>query len=281
MPRLPADRVRAERVATACRNCRFRKVRCNVLFASSSAASFLTSSVGSGANPCRDCIRLDKECIYPPLQRRRKRARDSHISDTMEDRLARMEATLQGARISARGRDSQNLPRMDSENTASQRDASSYTALEDEYEQRYPTSGNARNPNLRRRVSNSPAPGSQDSGSRIVSLMGVQAARSAREPRLSSNISTSDSIVNDEDDSRHDLHAINREYQEPWSLMAVCSQDGLNWVCGKTRTRDFVNISERFARSSTRLPLGNSYMSLSSRSLEIDEVTAWEYVNGE
>jgi hypothetical protein len=199
----------------------------------------------------------------------------------MEDRLARMEARLQDSRMEEVGGDGQSPLLVNSENLMWQGNASSYTALEDEYERRYLTADNARNPELRRRLSSSPAPGSQDSESRVFSSMGAQGARPARERRLSNSISISDSIVNGEDDSQDDLHENNRGNQEPWSLTAVFSQEGLKWVCGITRTRDPVNIAERFARSSNRHLLSDQYLSLSPKSLETDEITAWEYVNGE
>ena len=252
-----------------------------ICFSTSSAALSLTSIAGSGTNPCRDCVRLGKECVYPPLRPRRRRAKGRRTSDNVEDPLARMEARLHHARISGVRHGSQSPLPMYTETHRWQGDNSSYTALEDEYEARYATTDTAQNPDLQCRLSNSPVPGSRDAASGLILAVGGQGERVARERSLSSNFSASDGVLNGENDSQHEPHEINRDHQESWSLTAVFSQEGLKWVSTITRTRDLIGIAERFARSNTRLLLSNPYRSLSSKSLETDEVTAWDYVNGE
>ena len=115
----------------------------------------------------------------------------------------------------------------------------------------------------------------------MASVADGQGERVACERRPSNNISSPDGAIDGDDDSQHDRDEISREHQESWSLMAAFSPEGLEWGCGMTRTRELVGIAERFARSNSRHLLSNQHIALSSKSLETDEVTAWEYVNGE
>jgi hypothetical protein len=64
----------------------------------------------------------------------------------------------------------------------------------------------------------------------------------------------------------------------PASWMSVCSQPGVRWVCQRTGSTDFVESATSLAISLKRRPMVVQDSSLPTEGAELDETTAWTYV---
>jgi hypothetical protein len=74
------------------------------------------------------------------------------------------------------------------------------------------------------------------------------------------------------------------QYHEPWSWASICSDPGSKWIYDMTESRDFVALAKRFFAKDLMRPAGNDKpmppLGPSSPLEEVDEATAWEYVDG-
>ncbi|EXJ87194.1 hypothetical protein A1O3_04153 [Capronia epimyces CBS 606.96] len=68
--------VKRKRIATACRTCQKKKIKCD------------------GNKPCNYCMTHDVECIFPQLRQRGGSRRGAKYMDTLENRLTTMESLL-------------------------------------------------------------------------------------------------------------------------------------------------------------------------------------------
>lgn len=214
-----APKVRKDRATIACQNCRQRKVRCMEPLVSPSSSS-LTRRAGSGANPCADCTRLRKLCVYPVLERRRKRKRtandqvDSRILGSPDDVLVSTELLNAAASTSS---SPSNRPQL----------------------------------------------------------------QSALAPEL---VSTSDAGIGKtpapRDSNDHVMRESGWEYHEPWSWLSICSEVASRWVCGVTQSNEFEGMVSRFVKEFPRRTTSANTLPLTPISSDVDEETAWKYVDG-
>ncbi|KEF61156.1 uncharacterized protein A1O9_02721 [Exophiala aquamarina CBS 119918] len=256
--------LKIERVAIACRNCRGRKVRCT-----SSTAIFdggwanKQSATGSGGDPCKDCLRLSKECVYPPAQKRKRKVRDTEV------------------RRQAKGSQPiRNDPASNPE-SAHDRDLGGFDEGDEILEVENPwfvlsgchpqdTAQNFRSP-----TNEGDRQRNQDIGAILSPL------QSTRPTRASTPDSQTD-VLNAALVDKADVSFIEEsgwEYYEPWSWRAICTDTGSQWMQRLTGSQDFVRSVRTFKEHLNPKSSEDRYLTLIPNYTELEEVRAWEYVN--
>ncbi len=265
---------KSERAITACCNCRQRKVRCKttplILFA------LFTVSIGSGGNPCSDCTRLHKECIYPASQRRRKRKIQDHYHNPPRKTAG---GTDNGINFSIGGRNETQGSTQVPQIGPSVAFTSLYASIEAEDTQEVPNSHDASvsiqpRGNLRNAI-----PQAEDYSSMHPISSRAPLARDSPE-----STGGSDSGVflrpTEQEDINHALGEFSWEHHDPWSWTSVCSDAGSKWVCSVTRSQDFIPISKRFVNDINRRSPKEESLLFNSVSPGVDKETVLQYVTG-
>lgn len=278
-------RPRVERVGKACQNCRDRKVRCK---SPSSPLGFPLHSVstdshwkGTGVEPCKDCVRLRKECFYPPLQPRKRKVREIRVNRAPQARGSALQGRVTDAiypRMSEveNGADSGSLtlspqndhPSLSAQSDVQQEAGGAQPAPATRHE---PDELQSRN-RLMDRLSRH-----RESGAFISNLSPAPPSHQAIDlgPRIPVNCGeerpTTHTWNNTDEDPNWD--------HEPWSWTSICSEAGSEWIWNVTEGRTFSATAKRSARDAVRgFPDDNS-LAMSKNVMEMDETTVWKYVD--
>ena len=73
---------------------------------------------------------------------------------------------------------------------------------------------------------------------------------------------------------------LNYEHHGHWSWVSICSQSGLKWVCEVTGRNDFIEMANELTKTWTRRLKTTRSESFQAKSKDLDEATAWKYVQG-
>lgn len=224
--------------------------------------------------PCRDCVRLAKECFYPPAQRRMRRPHGDHL------RVAREPTPTIEEGLNARTTDNRNTGNRRSAPIFPGgpyiRPASPDGQLRARENQTTPS-------NRLCSESNRPA---RPSASRVA-LEAHDAPPHQRHGPLQhsrESISGFDFCLSGsppcQENNEPPHGGTSWEYHEPWSWTSICSETGSKWVCNITQSQHFVSVAKQFSRDLVPRPSYQRYLSTKTVLPELDEATASGYVEG-
>ena len=230
----------------------------------------LIRTTGDGGSPCQNCHRHARACVYPNSFRG-KRPKTSRWCDSVQiqKRLADIqvipyEPPATGYTITT--------------SSASQRLESHALSTSSLSERSHPAQQNGPS-----RFSNDPTLVTfveQDSPS---AFQMQERLLSTTDQTTQSALQSSPQSVIDQPDFEEDVLNTETEYWEhhgPWSFVSVCSQPGIQFVCDRTQSSDFVEIANRLTKAWSRRLRLNQAQARPRRSPELDEATAWRYVRG-
>lgn len=251
------------RLANACSDCRERKVKC------------------SGDAPCTNCQRLRKTCSYLP-SRRGKRPRTGSGALRNLNRSQNQEKPPDTARFYVPEHALPLTPSQFSSGTCddnqSRKAASSLG---------YPTQSSTQttdgeSENLEAPSASADYPYQPFRG--LTDLLSPVELASHRSPSSDApqNGGNNEEIggIADGEESVIPLEKINWEHHGPWSWASICSRPGVRWVCQKTNSHEFGQISSEFMKNWTRGLKMNRFQSLTVKCPEPERELAWKYVGG-
>ncbi|KAK5047210.1 hypothetical protein LTR84_006732 [Exophiala bonariae] len=218
---------------------------------------------GSGGDPCKDCLRLSKECVYPPIQKRKRKARDRE--GRQQARGAQPTWSVP-ASIEESAHD-RNLGGLDKENEILEVQ-NPWHVLSGSHlldaAQKFRSSTNEGDPQRNQdiRVIRSP----------------LQSTRPTRAPTPDSRADYLGAALAEEADAPC-IEESSWEYYEPWSWRAICSDTGLQWMQRLTGSHDFVRSVRLFKEQLNPMSSEDRYLTLIPDYTEPEETVAWEYVN--
>ncbi|KAF2481569.1 hypothetical protein BDY17DRAFT_326250 [Neohortaea acidophila] len=199
----------------------------------------MTSYAGTGVQPCKDCVRLEKECIYAIPQRRKRKAQDAvpYRSDS-------------------------NRPL---EHIASHRNLVDFQSSSAPRAQNF-----FRSPRPTERPTLFPLDETEPSGISNAQDIGVEGA-SGFDPSLAASPLPKRNATSAED--------ANWQYHEPWSWTSILSDTGTEWVERRTGDGDFAAVAKTFSKVLVQRGSFGDYVLAESGESEISESTAWKYTN--
>lgn len=265
----PSERHKTDRVAIACRPCRLRKVRCELLF-SLVVCRFPKLPLGSGGHPCRHCARLTIECTYAPKQRRTRTKNRRNLGLAADHTDDVKDVVLLSDDDEASG---------PSEERASSSVSAEHTITVlrgDSATQSVPGPSNFTSPSRASRsqgLESSLGP----SQSRLLSAGAFSEKTATLSP---AGISISDASTTPMG-QRQPREGSSVQLGDACVWLSACSNAGIAWVCETTASRTFAKMAERFGRGVEECVPTSSWPGLNTARDEPSEETAWEYVNGE
>ena len=270
----------------ACTTCREKKVKCNDRCYSLCLSLALTAStIGSGGLTCNNCLRHARTCTYP-ASRRGKRSKYGHgLDDTL---------------VTSRLADIHVIPYQPSTITLKNERRTATTAHSQRHEPyAQPTPSPADLQTLDQQSANDAfdiqLPAQSFDTSTLVpqdpmAMLDSQASmlspvRTQTSPSLTTNFvlppdnETEIDRAELEDEVVHSQKSY-WEHLGPWSWVSVCSQPGIQWVCERTHSDDFVEMANGLTKAWSRRLKLKGEQAKPHRSPEPDEATAWRYVKG-
>ncbi len=234
-------------------------------------------SEGSGGIPCKDCLRLHKDCIYPAVQRRtrkspgrRPRALHQHLPASSE----------QGTQD-------------DNHDQLPVQDHSQQPGLPDLCNALAPTEVSSAIANNETSAPICPYGDGIDPSRYLTSCVANEQTSRVQPATVASNrpsgIPESSSFDNDtrlrnsdrnQTQFQNVMEKYGWEYHEPWSWTSVCSETGSDWISSVTGSQGFVAVAKQFTKDLVSQSPDDKNELPDTTPMEIDEATARDYVEG-
>jgi hypothetical protein len=215
------------------------------------------------------CLRLTKECSYPP-QQRRKRTVNPRNTDFTPDCNASVEEVARGSDDATRTvspktseQNRYHLPATATEGTISVSGSDPAIGMTTELPKSTISPGTSTARGVRPQQNLSPR---FDTAEKLVDLSPT-------------GLSISDDSFSTPGRSQGGDGPRYKE-QDSSTWLSTCSEAGVSWVCDATGSRTFAKCVDRFIRSMDQLLSPRSGLVLHTQGIEPSEALAWEYVNG-
>ena len=234
---------------------------------------------GSGGVPCKDCLRLHKECIYPAVQRRKRKSPGSrsralhHTPPLSSDRGIQDDNGTHDTE--ADQTHDFTLPSLPNSSTSlAPAEVAPFRVHEDATRLRHHGDevSSLRSPTTCVSVD-------QGASAQPATFRSVRPSHIPGNSTIHFNNHVPDSICT-QGDSQNFSESDSWGYHEPWSWTSVCSETGSEWIWSATGSREFVAIAKRFTKDLVLKSPDDKIELSGTANAEIDEVTARIYVEG-